>query len=125
MPPNEYICDFYWYGLLYFKEILSIYASDHGNHFKASGQVSFKHLFTLLSNKGHHILSNFWICCCMRNKLFHTMVIFVMFKWYKLLHFKEIIPIYWMTLVYYIKNTHGHFKECQLGSRSGPTPCHT
>ena len=27
------------------------------------------------------------------------MVIFVMFKWYKLLHYKEIPPIYWMTLV--------------------------
>ena len=24
---------------------------------------------------------------------------FVMFKWYKLLHYKEIPPIYWMTLV--------------------------
>ena len=23
-----------------------------------------------------------------------------MFKWYKLLHLKEIPPIYWMTLVY-------------------------
>ena len=27
------------------------------------------------------------------------MVTFVMFKWYKLLHYKEIPPIYWMTLV--------------------------
>ena len=25
MPPNDYICDFYWYELLYYKEILSIY----------------------------------------------------------------------------------------------------
>ena len=58
----------------------SAHASNHGNHFKASGQVSFKYLFTLLSNKGHHIPSNFWICCCRRNKLRHIMVIFVMFK---------------------------------------------
>ena len=27
------------------------------------------------------------------------MVIFAMFKWHKLLHYKEILPIYWMTLV--------------------------
>ena len=58
----------------------SAHASNHGNHFKASGQVSFKYLYTLLSNKGHHIPSNFWICCCRRNKLCHIMVIFVMFK---------------------------------------------
>ena len=73
--------------------------SNHGNHFKASGQVNFKYLFTLLSNKLHHNPSNFWICCCMRNKLCHRMVIFVMFKWYKRLHYKKILPIYWMTLV--------------------------
>ena len=24
-----------------------------------------------------------------------------MFKWYKILHYKEIPPIYWMTLVYH------------------------
>ena len=28
------------------------------------------------------------------------MVIFVMLKWYKLLYYKEILSIYWMTLVY-------------------------
>ena len=27
------------------------------------------------------------------------MAAFVMFKWYELLHFKEILAIYWMTLV--------------------------
>ena len=77
----------------------SAHASSHGNQFKASGQVSFKYLFALLDNKRHHIPSNFWICCYMRNKLCHLMVIFVMFKWYKLLHYKKILPIYWMTLV--------------------------
>ena len=35
----------------------------------------------------------------MRNKLCHLMVIFVMFIRYKLLHYREIPPIYWMTLV--------------------------
>ena len=35
----------------------------------------------------------------MRNKLCHLMVIFVMLKWYKLLYYKEILSIYWMTLV--------------------------
>ena len=35
----------------------------------------------------------------MRNKLTHLMVTFFMFKWYALLHYKEIPTIYWMTLV--------------------------
>ena len=36
----------------------------------------------------------------MRNKLIHLMVIFVMLKCYKLLYYKEILSIYWMTLVF-------------------------
>ena len=35
----------------------------------------------------------------MRNKLCHHKVIFVMLKWYKLLYYKEILSIYWMTRV--------------------------
>ena len=70
-----------------------------GNHHKKSGQVSFYTMFSLLSNKRHHFPSNFWIYRCMHNKLCHLLVIFVMFKWYKLLHYKEIPAIYWMTLV--------------------------
>ena len=35
----------------------------------------------------------------MCSKLCHLMVIFVMLKWYKLLYYKEILSIYWMTLV--------------------------
>ena len=58
----------------------SAHASNHGNHFKASGQASFKYLFTLLSNKRHHIPSSFWICWCSRNKLCHLMVILIL--WY-------------------------------------------
>ena len=35
----------------------------------------------------------------MPNKLCHLMVTFVMLKWYKLFHCKEILAIYQMTLV--------------------------
>ena len=45
------------------------------------------YVFVLLSNKQHHILSNFWICYCMHSKLCHLMVIFVILKWDKLLHY--------------------------------------
>ena len=43
--------------------------------------------------------SNFGIYRCMRNKLYHLLATFVMFKWYKLLHYKTMPAIYWMTLV--------------------------
>ena len=65
---------------------LSAHASNHGNRFKTSGQVSFNTMFSLLSNKPQHFPSIFWINRCMRNKLCHQMVTFVMFNWYKLLH---------------------------------------
>ena len=71
----------------------------HGNQFKSFGQESFKYVFALFSNKRHHILSNFKICCCIRNTLYHLMVIFLMLKWYKLLYYKEILAIIWMTLI--------------------------
>ena len=64
-----------------------------------SGQASFDIMFSLLSNKQPHFPSNIWICCCMPNMLCHLIVTVVMFKWYELLHYKEIIAIYWMTLV--------------------------
>ena len=51
----------------------------------------------------------------MRNKLCHLMTIFVMFKWYKLLHYKEIPPIYWMTLVYQIE-----VKFCEDSKTASP-----
>ena len=35
-------------------------------------------------------------------KVLHIMVTFEMFKWYKLLHYKEKSAIYWMALVYWL-----------------------
>ena len=61
--------------------------------------VSFKNIFWLLSNKRHHLPSKVWIPVyrLMRKKLYHLMVIIVMVK---LLYYKEIPPIYWITLVH-------------------------
>ena len=56
-------------------------------------------MFSLLSNKRHRFPSNFWKNRCMLNKLSHLKVTFMMFKWYKLLHYKEISAIYWITLL--------------------------
>ena len=36
----------------------------------------------------------------MHNEFCHLKVIFVMFKWYKLFHYKEILSIYWMALIF-------------------------
>ena len=33
---------------------LSFHASNHGNHFKTSGQLSFKNMFSLLGNKCYY-----------------------------------------------------------------------
>ena len=53
--------------------------------------VSFNNMFLLPSTS--------WLCCCMRNKLCHLMVTFVMLKWYELLYYNKNPAIYWMTLV--------------------------
>ena len=54
----------------------------------------------LLNNRQPHLTSAFWIFCCMLyfyfmlKKLCHLMVLYVMFKWKKLLHFKNIFRSY-------------------------------
>ena len=40
----------------------------------AENPASFDYIFSLLSNTRLHFPSNFWICCCMLDKLCHLMV---------------------------------------------------